>query len=74
MTIKGDYQFKAISDGLNGVAYKDDCQIIDIRAVKIYANEPCTVVQLADPKPDVFMSGGEKKILSDGTVVYCIKE
>ena len=35
---------KAVEDGLNGVAYEDDKQIIDIRARKIYTPQPYTEI------------------------------
>ena len=31
---------KSVSDALNGVAYLDDAQVVDGRAIKVYAAEP----------------------------------
>lgn len=37
---------KIISDSLNGLAYKDDSQVVDARVRKIYSSEPRTEVRL----------------------------
>ena len=41
-----DNVIKAVLDGLNGVAYGDDSQVIKISGEKIYAEEPCIVVEV----------------------------
>ena len=35
---------KIIADSLNGIAYKDDSQIVELRVYKYYADEPCVKV------------------------------
>lgn len=42
---------KAIFDGINGVVWKDDVQVVDVRKRKIYADTPRVVVTIwpADP-------------------------
>ncbi|HHX72161.1 MAG TPA: RusA family crossover junction endodeoxyribonuclease [Clostridiales bacterium] len=35
---------KAIADSLNGIAYKDDSQIVKLHMTKRYAENPCVVV------------------------------
>lgn len=42
-----DNLVKSILDGLNGVAYLDDNQVIEINAKKIYSETPETVVTLS---------------------------
>lgn len=39
---------KAIEDGLNGIAYKDDAQIVDLTVSKRYAETPGVVVTIAE--------------------------
>lgn len=39
-----DNYIKAVLDGLNGLAYKDDSQICELSAEKIYGIEPKTIV------------------------------
>jgi Holliday junction resolvase RusA-like endonuclease len=29
--------FKSVSDAMNGIVYKDDCQIVSINAKKVYS-------------------------------------
>lgn len=41
-----DNYVKTILDGLNGIAYQDDAQVVDLRAYKLYGDEPRTVIQL----------------------------
>lgn len=35
-----DNYLKAIADGMNGVVYKDDCQIVSARLTKRYGDDP----------------------------------
>lgn len=39
---------KSICDSLNGLAYKDDSQIVEIQAVKLYGKEPMAIVTLKE--------------------------
>ena len=39
---------KLIADGLNGIAYKDDTQIVEIVAMKFYSDKPRVEVQIED--------------------------
>lgn len=39
---------KLIEDGLNGIAYRDDAQIVDLRVTKAYGDEPGTVVTIRE--------------------------
>ncbi|VVD63619.1 RusA family crossover junction endodeoxyribonuclease [Pandoraea pneumonica] len=39
-----DNVLKAIKDGLNGVVYVDDNQVIDLRVHKRYSDKPCVTV------------------------------
>lgn len=44
---------KAILDGLNGIAYEDDRQVVEIEASKYYTDkEPYTYVELCEIKED----------------------
>jgi Holliday junction resolvase RusA-like endonuclease len=38
--------FGKITDALNGVVWKDDAQIVDGRAVKLYSDKPCLRVEI----------------------------
>ncbi len=42
-----DNVVKAIFDGLNGVAWRDDVQVVDLRVRKRYAATPCVRVSIA---------------------------
>ena len=37
---------KAILDALNGVAYRDDTQVVFVSAMKHYSDEPCVMVKI----------------------------
>lgn len=37
---------KVILDALNGIAWRDDAQIVDIRTVKEYGWQPCVTVEI----------------------------
>lgn len=39
---------KMIEDGMNGVVFIDDCQIVDVRVVKVYGEVPGTVVTVVE--------------------------
>ena len=39
---------KSIEDGLNGVAYMDDNQIVDQHGISFYAETPCTLVEIEE--------------------------
>lgn len=46
---------KAVEDGLNGVAWRDDVQIVDLQVRKRYSAVPCVRVEawsLAQPLPE----------------------
>lgn len=45
-----DNIIKIILDGLNGVAYKDDAQVINIQATKVYAEEPGVLVRISETR------------------------
>jgi Holliday junction resolvase RusA-like endonuclease len=46
-----DNLIKSVLDALNGVAYKDDCQIVTMLSRKNYAEAPYVKVILNDEKP-----------------------
>jgi Holliday junction resolvase RusA-like endonuclease len=41
-----DNVVKAVFDGLNGVAWRDDVQVVDLRVRKRYAATPCVRVEI----------------------------
>lgn len=41
-----DNMLKAVSDALNGVAYADDAQLVEVECRKFYALEPKTIVRV----------------------------
>ena len=47
-TVKPDWDNigKIISDALNGIAYKDDAQVVSCTVEKRYSNTPCVEVWL----------------------------
>jgi Holliday junction resolvase RusA-like endonuclease len=42
-----DNVVKAVLDGLNGVAYKDDSRVVGIHSVKIYSDNPGVLVEVS---------------------------
>ena len=42
-----DNVIKAILDGLNGVAYHDDNQVVYVDGEKFYAENPCVIVEVS---------------------------
>ena len=42
----GSNVLKAVEDALNGVVYRDDCQIADSRIVRRYGDRPRVVVSI----------------------------
>ena len=42
-----DNVVKAILDGLNGIAYHDDNQVVYVDGEKFYADEPCVIVEVS---------------------------
>lgn len=49
-TVKPDCDnvLKLVADALNGLAYADDKQIVKMRIVKMYAEDPCMVIQIEE--------------------------
>lgn len=45
-----DNVIKAVLDGLNGVAYADDAQVVEISASKCYSDDPRVVVIVKDSR------------------------
>ena len=45
---------KIVMDGLNGIAYKDDCQVWKVEAEKLYGLDGHVVVSLEADEPEVF--------------------
>lgn len=45
----GDNVLKSFKDGLNGIAWNDDCQVADARVVKRWATHAETFVQIGVP-------------------------
>lgn len=41
-----DNQMKAAADALNGIAWKDDAQIVDARLSRRYGRESMTVIEV----------------------------
>lgn len=39
---------KIILDALNGIAYKDDKQVVKLQVNKYYSEQPCVIVQIMD--------------------------
>lgn len=42
-----DNILKAAADGLNGVLYRDDAQLVDARITKIYHEEPALIITIS---------------------------
>lgn len=43
-----DNIIKALCDGLNGVCWKDDAQVVEVKAVKSYAELPCLTAYIEE--------------------------
>jgi Holliday junction resolvase RusA-like endonuclease len=43
-----DKLIRAVLDGLTAVAYKDDAQVTEIRAIKIYGERPGVEIQIVE--------------------------
>lgn len=43
---------KIICDALNGVAYHDDAQVVDLKVVKYYSDTPCVTVTIEEVETD----------------------
>jgi Holliday junction resolvase RusA-like endonuclease len=43
-----DKLIRAVLDGLTAVAYKDDAQVTEIRAIKIYGDRPGVEIQIVE--------------------------
>lgn len=39
---------KVIMDALNGIAWHDDAQVVDIKTVKVYGEKPCVDVKISE--------------------------
>lgn len=45
-----DNIIKSLKDGMNGIVYRDDSQVVDIRAKKRYAENPLVKIDAIDAK------------------------
>lgn len=45
---------KSATDGLNGIVYRDDAQIVDQRGIKLYAELPRIKVEIEELSPQFF--------------------
>ena len=43
---------KIICDSLNGIAYHDDAQVVDLKVVKYYSDTPCVTVTIEEAGND----------------------
>jgi Holliday junction resolvase RusA-like endonuclease len=43
-----DNVLKGIKDGCNGIVWKDDAQVVDIRLQKRYSDAPCAIVHVIE--------------------------
>jgi Holliday junction resolvase RusA-like endonuclease len=43
---------KIICDSLNGIAYHDDAQVVDLKVVKYYSDTPCVTVTIEEVTGD----------------------
>ena len=41
-----DNVLKVVLDSLNGIAYKDDAQVVAVHGRKIYGNEPKLIIEI----------------------------
>lgn len=64
-----DNVLKAVCDGLNGVAFRDDAQVVDVRVVKRFAEVPGVVVELDDWLP---AGSGSQFVLGEVAPSPCI--
>ena len=42
-----DNVIKAVLDALNGIAYKDDCQVVTVSGNKIYGQDPKLIIKIS---------------------------
>jgi Holliday junction resolvase RusA-like endonuclease len=63
----GDNVLKAAKDGLNRIAWADDSQVADSRALKMWGNTAATVIEIEAVAPltdrqlrDLIVAGGEE--------------
>lgn len=43
-----DNLIKALADGMNGIVYRDDAQIVSVTATKVYGSEPLVVATIKE--------------------------
>jgi Holliday junction resolvase RusA-like endonuclease len=48
MKLDCDNIAKIIFDGLNGVAFKDDKQVVELKVIKFYSASPCVDVKISE--------------------------
>jgi Holliday junction resolvase RusA-like endonuclease len=54
-----DNLIKALADGMNGIVYRDDAQIVSVTATKVYGSEPFVVATIKSVKATEDQSQGE---------------
>ena len=52
-----DNMLKAVLDGCNGVVWKDDCQVVQLYATKVYGSTPMTTVKVGPAMLELAVRG-----------------
>lgn len=47
-----DNYLKSALDGLNGIVFRDDCLVVQVKATKSYSDKPRLLIQISQMKPE----------------------